>query len=245
MRLAGCLPLRGRQQSIQLILHGGEKALAVANADGYFLVADLDLAFADVFDLADGHDIAAVRTDEFPRGKLLRDGLERHQREDRLTGEVYFYIVVEAFDIEDLLEVHFYHLVVGLDKDVSFLQLLAGQVIDIFLRLVYRFQETVVLDGLQQVVDGVDIESVHGIFAECGGKDYGGILLIDDTREFDAIDIRHLDIEKKNIDGRGVHLFLRFEGVGKDAFQIEEIDLGDVFLQDLQSQRLVIDADAR
>ena len=57
---------RGPAQSIEFVLHGGEKTFAVTNADGYLFVADPDLAFADMFDLADGHDIGAVGTDEFP-----------------------------------------------------------------------------------------------------------------------------------------------------------------------------------
>ena len=107
--------------SIELVLHGGEKALAVTNANGYLFIGDLDLAFADVLDLADGDDIAAMRAYEFPRRQFLGNGLQRHERENGLAREVDLYIVVETFDVEDLFQVDLYHLIIGLDKDVAFL----------------------------------------------------------------------------------------------------------------------------
>ena len=226
---------------VQLIFHGGEEAFAVANADGYLFVGDLYFAFADVFYFADGDDIAPVCSYEFFGRELLGDGLQGHERQDRLAWQVYFYIIIEAFHIQDLLEVDLYHLVVGFDEDIAFLQLLAGQVVDVLFCFVDGFEETVVFNGFEEVVDGVDVKAVHGVFTKSGGKDYRGILFIDDPGEFDAVDIGHLDIEEQDIHGCSVHHFLGFEGVGKDAFEVEEIDLGNVFLQDLECQGFVVD----
>ena len=55
---------------IELVFHGGKEAFAIADADGDILVAYLDLAFADMLDLADGDDIGAVGPYELPGGKL-------------------------------------------------------------------------------------------------------------------------------------------------------------------------------
>lgn len=59
----------------ELVFHGGEKALAIANADGYFLICDLDLALADVLDLTDRDDVRTVCPDELAGGKFLCDRL--------------------------------------------------------------------------------------------------------------------------------------------------------------------------
>src|ERR1700722_18819068 len=87
---------------IQFIFHGCKKTLTVANADGYFFIRDLDLAFTDMLDLADRDDVGAVCPDEF-------------------AGKINLDIIIEPFDIENFLQVDLDHLVVRFDENISFL----------------------------------------------------------------------------------------------------------------------------
>src|SRR5882757_5613979 len=114
-------PQRGECQSVKFIFHSGEKTFAIAYADGDLFFPDLDLAFADVLDLAGRHDIRAVSAYEFAGRKFQGNGLEGHQREDGPAGQIDLDIVVKPLDIKYFLQVHLYHQIIRFDEDVALL----------------------------------------------------------------------------------------------------------------------------
>ena len=105
----------------QLIFHGGKETVTIADADRDLFICNFDLALADMLDLADGNDIGTMRPDELPRRQFLRDGLQRHQRQNGFSGQVDLDVIVEPFDIKDFLEIDLDHLVIGFDEDIPFL----------------------------------------------------------------------------------------------------------------------------
>src|SRR5688572_30520984 len=79
---------------------------------------------------------------------------------------------------------------------MDFLRLLAGEMIE---RAAQRRLETFLVEWLEQVVDGVNVKCLQGKLV-VGRNEYdGGTFLIELGQDTEAIQFRHLDIEKNQI----------------------------------------------
>ena len=71
-------------------------------------------------------------------------------------------------------------------------------------RALHRLQHAVAIEGLQQVVDGVDVEGTHSVLVKGGRKNNLRQLLslpqLDQLLEDrEAVEARHLDVEKHHV----------------------------------------------
>ena len=105
----------------------------------------------------------------------------------------------------------------------------AGVGFDFFFDFLDGFDEARLVEGLQDVIDGVHIERLHGVVVEGGGED--------DVRDFEfaldefledaeAVEAGHLDVEEDEI---GVVLFNEVDGVEAVFSLGEEMDFGEGF----------------
>ena len=139
---------------------------------------------------------------------MLLDGLHVHQRQDAGGGVlgVDFHVVFESLDVENLRHVNLYELVFALDDDVlavgNGLWLRRGFRTGFQLRPLQRAvgggEKLRIAYGLQQIVDGVVAESVESIFLEGGDKDDAAFRR-NDFRKLYAVELRHLNVEKKQV----------------------------------------------
>ena len=103
-----------------------------------------------------------------------------------------------------------------------------------------RAQEVGIGDGLEQVVGSVDLITVHGIFAE-GRGEHDARRRAQHTGEVKAVEARHLDVQEKQIDGRGLQGVEGFDGTVVTAAVFEKGRLGHITLKKADGQRLVVD----
>ena len=97
-------------------------------------------------------------------------------------------------------------------------------------------------EGFEQVVDGIELEALHGVLGVGRGEDHHRA---DDHRadEVHARKVGHVDVGEDQIDRvRGEEL-LRVDGVGEGRRQFQIGDLGDVACKLAQGQRFVVDGD--
>lgn len=100
--------------------------------------------------------------------------------------------------------------------------------------------EAVFAEGLEQVVDGVSLEGLDGIFIEGGGEDDIG-RIVHELQHFEAIDLRHLDVQEDKI---GVVLLDRFDAFETVVAFLQHGDVGvglKIFLNDHPREGFVID----
>ena len=113
---------------------------------------------------------------------------------------------------------------------------------DAFLRARKSCFEAVRAEGLEEVVDGVDFKGADRVVVMRGDEDDGGAGA-DQFQNFEAIELRHLDIEKNEIGfqfGDGFHGFEAIRTFGGD---FDFGMCGDEFAQHLPGEFLVIDDD--
>ena len=116
------------------------------------------------------------------------------------------YIVLQTFNIKDVVERNLNELVVALHEDVFRIWLgvfrfgLLRFVVQLepMYGLVYGLEEATVVDRLQQIIQGVYLVAIDGIAIERGGEDDAGVR-VDELREFQSVDARHLDVQKENM----------------------------------------------
>ena len=149
-----------------------------------------------------------MHADEAVGRQVLLDGLHVHQRQDAGGGVlgVDFHIVFESLDVENLRHVDLDEFVLALDDDVLVvgcrLWLRRGLSTGLKLRPLQRAvgcgEKLRIVYGFQQVVNGIVAESVERIFLESGDKDDAAFRR-NDFRKLYAVELRHLNVEKKQV----------------------------------------------
>ena len=86
-------------------------------------------------------------------------------------------------------------------------------------------------DGLEQVIDSIDLVAFEGIFAVGGGEDDGGHVL-EGARKLDAVEVGHVDVEENDIDMMLLAEAEGFEGVLGGAGELEFGEFADVVLEE-------------
>jgi hypothetical protein len=122
----------------------------------------------------------------------------------------------------------------------------AGVGFDFFFGFLDGFGDAGFVEGFQYVVDGVDVEGLHGVLVECGGEDNVRdfeLALDEPFEDAEAVEAGHLDIEEEQVGGMLLDEVDGFEAV----FALgEEIDFGEGFEEEgefLASGLFVVDDD--
>ena len=105
--------------------------------------------------------------------------------------------------------------------------------------LVGRLEEVGVGNGLEQVVEGIDLVAVEGVLLEGSGKDDAGAR-IDHPREFEPVEFGHLDVEEEEVDllfGQFLH---GLNSTGVFPCQFEEGSLGYIALKQSEGQGFIV-----
>ena len=227
------------------------KRLLVGVGDGDILLAKDDAVAVDHLDFAPLHDKRAVHPYELTLGQHLFERLETQQREDGVwfAFEINLYIVLQAFDVENFVEGYLLEFVVALDKDIGALcrcgcrgaggTVPLGQ-LEPLQRLLGGLEKIGIGDGLEQVVDGIDLVAVYGILSEGGGKD-DATAPLDHVRELHAVEFGHLYVEEDEVDVALRNPFDRLHCRVERGFQLQEGGALDITLQQLYGQGFVVD----
>ena len=146
-----------------------------------------------------------------------------------------------ALYVADIGDTDLYHAVVGLDKDGR-LSLGPDSGGTLLFYPVRRPHKVLQAEGLQQVVNGIDLEALDSIFGVGGGKyDEGrGSQRLD---ELHAIEVGHVDVAENDVDGLTVEHVDGLEGTLALGCQLKEWHLINIGDELLQGQRLVVDGD--
>src|SRR5579859_6629712 len=147
-------------------------------------------------------DIGFMDANELSRGQLLLQSLHRDVHHMLFCRGDDADIFPQGLRVEDIFQRKKDQLCSVTDEEGSFFPIgpdfLPG--LQQFSRLIDGLQEAVEGKRLQEIVDGVELEGVQGIFPESRGEDDKGrrrqVLQQTDTR-----DVRELDIEEEEIDG--------------------------------------------
>ena len=227
------------------------KRLLVGVGDGDILLAKDDAVAVDHLDFAPLHDKRAVHPYELTLGQHLFERLETQQREDGVwfAFEINLHIVLQALDVENLVKGYLLEFVVALDKDIGALcrcgyrgaggTVPLGQ-LEPLQRLLGGLEKIGIGDGLEQVVDGIDLVAVHGILPEGGGKD-DATAPLDHARELHAVEFGHLYVEEDEVDVALRNPFDRLHCRVERGFQLQEGGALDITLQQLYGQGFVVD----
>ena len=107
-------------------------------------------------------------------------------------------------------------------------------------RLIGRFQEVGVANRFQQIIECVDLIAVERILAESGRKDDARVGL-QDAGKLHSVELRHLDIEEKQVDRLFAEGGKRVDGAIVFSRQFQERRLVYITFQQADSQRFVVD----
>ena len=212
-------------------------------------------------DMVDVDDVALMHTDELVARQHVLERLEAVERGDALVLGVERYILVLPFDVVDVVVVDLVEFVVGLNHQVGrglkglrglrslkglrglwgcFLRFGlrglrgvggCGETIEAGDSLFDGLHEAGEGDGLEQVIDSIDLVTLEGIFAIGGGEDDGGDVL-EGARKFDAVEVGHVDVEENDIDMMLLAEAEGFEGVLGGAGELEFGEFADVVLEE-------------
>jgi hypothetical protein len=188
---------------------------------------DGDSAIADILDAAQGDDVGAVRADEFAGGEEADQAFHGHTDDERLfVIHVDLEVVVGGFDEQDVGGVNTDHAIVGLDQQGLPLvgALAEGEELGGFPR---RLLESFQREGFEEVVDGVEVEALHGIFAVGGGEDHQRTG-VQGLVELETALGGHADIEEEQVDGGGLQVM---EGFGRTEEGLFEPDTFGAFAE--------------
>ena len=180
---------------VEVLLH----VFLVTVGNGDVVVAEDNTETIHKANLGHVHDVGAVRAHELRGGETLFYAFHIHQAENGLLVvlKVYLHVVFQTFDEQNVIVLYLDKLVLTLHKDETVgsgcvygrLRLKPLQ------SLVCSEKEGLVADGLQQVVQRINLVAVNGILAESGSEDDAGGLG-DDGGELNAAEFGHLDVEK-------------------------------------------------
>ena len=101
--------------------------------------------------------------------------------------------------------------------------------IDFALGALDGFGDAGLVEGFQDVVDGVDVEGLHGVVVEGGGEDHVGdfeFALDDFLEDAEAVEAGHLHVEENQV---GRMLLDQVESVDAVLALADEIDFGEGF----------------
>ena len=100
--------------------------------------------------------------------------------------------------------------------------------------------EVVESEGLEQIVDSIDLESVDGILRIGCGEHYER-RRCERAHEVHAIHVGHIDIDKDGVNSFIVYYVACLDGALTFGYKVEKRYLPDVGCELLQCQRLVVD----
>ena len=136
-------------------------------------------------------------------------------------------------------------LVFGVDQQI----VLAGLGNGIFAQaqplgsLVYGLGKALEAEGLEQVVDHVELVALDGVVGIGRRKNHSGFFL-QAPQEFHARQLGHLDVEENQVDRLCAQYLQGFEGIGTLSHPFELRQAPDVVLQQRTGQFLVVDHQA-
>ena len=136
---------------------------------------------------------------EFRLGQILLEFLHRHERHDLLVVlKIETNVVLKSLNIQYIIETYSLKFVVALDehKSVAAIYILSLGHIKPLQGLIGGFQEIVVRDWFQQIVECVNPESLDSILGKRSGKD-NSCLSRQNLGKLYAAKFWHLDVEKQ------------------------------------------------
>lgn len=156
--------------SVEIGLH----FLLVVIGYGDIDIVENDAEAIDHLNLRHVNDIGTMGAQEFGLGQILVQLLHRHERHHTLAIlQIEAHIVFQTFDVEDVVETDALKLIIALDKHETIA--LAGVLLQggdkPLESLVGGFEEILVGDGLQKVVERTDLVAFDGILGEGRGED--------------------------------------------------------------------------
>src|SRR4029453_16284418 len=107
---------------------------------------------------------------------------------------------------------------------------------------VERHSQTILLHGLQEIVDASGREGLHREMIE--GRDEHDLrhfLIAQGIDELKPVELRHLDVEQHNIRGHGTDQFERASAIARLTHEFDFRQIPQTPLEALQRERLVID----
>ena len=141
-----------------------------------------------------------------PDGQLFFHRLEAHEGKQGAgcTFEVHFHVILQAFDVEDIAEGHAYQLIFGLKKEVFFLLRTIrtgsaggrGRELGVGAGFAGGPQKLLVVEGLDEIVEGIDAVALQGVLAEGGSKNNARATRPQHPRQFQAVEFLHLNIKE-------------------------------------------------
>lgn len=111
-------------------------------------------------------------------------------------------------------------------------------------RAVHRLEKFGVADGLEQVVEGVDPEPLHGIVAVGGHEHHPHPGLPGRAGQFEPRQAGHLNVEKGDVGVGAAYGLQRLGGRGVASGQLEAVGLAHIALDELHGQGFVVCDDA-
>lgn len=214
-----------------------KKGVAIGFGDGEVGGADEDAVTLDHGDFVQVDDVGAVDAEEGEgEGSFEVLHAEWGDHGGGLGGEMYFHVVLHAFDVEDVAEGEAYQFASGADEEVVFVvgRCRGGVLLfDAVERFLGGAQEFGVADGFEQVVDGIDLESFHGVLFE-GGSEDNLHAVANQAGESQPVEFRHLDVEEYEVDVLFVQAFQGFDGIGVSGLQVQERGASDVGFDQFQ-----------
>ena len=100
--------------------------------------------------------------------------------------------------------------------------------------------EFVEAEGLQQIVHGIHLEALHGVFRVGGGEHHEG-WCGERLHEVHPVEVGHVDVAEDGVDVLIVQYLLGLKGALAFSAETEKGYLLDVGSELLQSQWLVVD----
>ena len=183
--------------------------------------------------------MGAMDTQELARRHLLLDVLHRHQggQGTQMTFDIDAEVLAHGLDADDVGSRDGDGAMVGTDIDGRELQ-----------ALTYTLQRTAEVgeaEGLQQIIDSGDLETLDGILGIGGGEydegraELGGVLG-ELTHEVHAVEVGHIDVAEEDIDGFGSQDILSLHSAAALGNELEVGDTLDIGYNLAQGQGFII-----
>ena len=192
-------------------------------------------------------DKRTVHPDETVGRQGFLDSLHAHQRHhgSPVFG-MYLYVIFHAFDIQDLIEAQLHHLVFGLDEKSLRGSALGNRPLlfavlkpEPTLRFVGGPQELGITDRFEQVIQRIDPESFQRVLFKRCRKNHPR-LRSDHPRKLQPVELRHLDIQKNQVDLFALQNGQRFDRTGTRSRKMQERRLLYITRQQVPRQRFIV-----
>ena len=224
------------------------QGIAVGFADGQLVLVYEYTVAANGGDGADANNIRFVDADEPSRRQHIFQRLhaDAHEHGPLRRGEMQAGVVFHGFYHHDLVEHHFYLLVVYLQEDKAAVfgaGSSAGFEVMLLEGFVSGLHEALVGYGLEEIIHHIEVEAFERVLLISGDENDHRFLL-QRLDELQAAEAGHLDIGKDEIDGHMLERVYGLECVAAAGYELQVRQLGNIILQEIERERLIVEREA-